>query len=104
MILKRVLMPMLLLGIIFGLSSAAQAQVVTCSATATAATRATATGHTEPAGDLTVKCTSPGGLTSVTTSVLQIDYGVTNTSSSFLGFPSGRPVALAACTGSFTCS
>ena len=63
MILKRVLMPLFVLGIIFGLSSVAHAQV-TCAATSVPASRATATGHTEVTGDVTVTCTSSAAVTS----------------------------------------
>jgi hypothetical protein len=87
-------MPLMVLGIIFGLSSAAQAQggPYTCAITATPASRATATGHTETSGDLLVTCTAPAGAAAASAAVLNVDYGVSITNST--AHPPGRPITI----------
>src|SRR5690242_4492103 len=107
MILKRVLMPMFVLGIIFGLSSVAHAQAVCALAVPSPTPRAVLTGHTEPAGDVTITCTAPGG-TSVTSGTLIVDYGATITDTSVnpgigqTAWPSGlTAIRVANCLGDF---
>src|SRR4029078_4628761 len=99
MISKRFLMPLFVMGIILGLSSVAQAQY-TCSVTATPAARATATGHTETTGDVTITCTAPSGTAATSQAVLQLDYGVSITNS--IAHPPGRPISLVNQTGVLT--
>jgi hypothetical protein len=60
--------------------------------------RATATGHTEQAGDLIFNCTGGGGATTLAS--ITVAYGVTITNS--VGHPTTRPVAISGATGSFT--
>jgi len=85
-------MPLFVMGIILGLSSVASAQY-TCAITATPTSRATATGHTETTGDITVTCTAPAGAAAASTAVYNIDYGVSVTNGT--AFPLGRPITLA---------
>jgi len=113
---KRLLMPILLVGIIFAMTSMAfgQASTVTCgiSAPLGSTPRATATGHTEPiaafsgvlgaagGGDLRVTCQNTSTTTAATpgTVVLTISLGVpiTNTTA----FPTaGAAIRVAATSG-----
>jgi hypothetical protein len=116
MILKRLLMPMLLLGIIFGLSSVAQAQTVLCTATSVppdtypALPRVALTGHTEPVGDVVVTCANTSATTAVvaSTAVMTIDYGGTLQNSELgvlapLQTATFAPMTLSNCTGNFVC-
>jgi hypothetical protein len=102
MILKRVLMPTFLLGIIFGLSGVAQAQY-NCSTTAVPIPRVTKTGHTEPMGNVTVNCVPTGAL-STNTATFTINYGPGATIANRTNYPLGKPITLAsvAPTGNFT--
>ncbi|MBI4471636.1 MAG: hypothetical protein HY646_03145 [Acidobacteria bacterium] len=111
MISKRLLMPMLVLGIIFTMGNMAYAQTITCSLGVPLGStpRATATGHTEPiaaggptgdvspptagGGTVRVSCTNTGIAGNVGVVVLTISLGVpiTNTQS--------HPIAGAGSTG-----
>src|SRR5262249_29648971 len=116
MMLKRGLMPMLLLGIIFGLSSVVQAQSVLCTAASVppdsyaALPLVALTGHAEPVGDVVVSCANTSTTTAVaaTTAIMTIDYGGTLQGST-LGVnvgnqtPTYAPMALSNCTGPFVC-
>jgi hypothetical protein len=116
MMLKRGLMPMLLLGIIFGLSSVVQAQSVLCTAASVppdsyaALPLVALTGHAEPVGDVVVSCANTSTTTAVaaTTAIMTIDYGGTLQGST-LGVnvgnqtPTYAPIALSNCTGPFVC-
>jgi hypothetical protein len=97
-LMKRILMPMMVLGVVLALSGVASAQV-TCGISGVAISRATATGHTEPAGDVTVTCTAPAGATGTTGTVVSINYGVIITSTTTQ--PPSAPVRLTNFTGDF---
>lgn len=101
-------MPMFVLGIIFGMSSVAHAQMVCSLSVAAATPRAILTGHTEPAGDVTVTCAAPVVGTVVTSAILIVDYGATITDTSVnpgfgqTAWPSGSTgIRIANCTGDF---
>jgi hypothetical protein len=116
MVFKRVFMPMLVLGIMLGLSSMAYAQTVTCTVGAPlgATGVATATGHTEPiaggvtassppqgtmapaGGTVRVTCVEPAGGGDATTSVgtLTINLGVPITSAVSTTTTNGHPPGL----------
>jgi hypothetical protein len=122
MVFKRVFMPMLVLGIMLGLSSMAYAQTVTCTLSApTGSTGATtATGHTEPiaagttgvpptaaGGTLRVTCVEPAGggdaPTSVGTLTINLGVPITNsaTTTATNGHPPGFGVRVVDGTGAF---
>jgi hypothetical protein len=94
--LKRLLMPVVVLGIMFGMVGAAEA-AISCSVASAPVSRAIATGHTEVAGDLTFLCTGTSGATTTTT--LTVDLGVPITNSTT--YPAGFPIQITGVTGDF---
>jgi hypothetical protein len=98
MILKRVLMPTFLLGIIFGLSGVAQAQY-NCTTTAVPTPIVSRTGHTEPMGSVTVTCTPTGAL-STNTAIFSVNYGPGATIANRATYPAGKGIAVVG-TGNF---
>jgi hypothetical protein len=82
--------------LVMGMATSAYAQL-SCSVASTPVSRATATGHTEQAGDLIFNCTGGGGATTAAT--ITVAYGVTITNNTT--HPAGRPIAVSGQTGSF---
>ena len=93
----KILMPVLALALIIGLSGTAEA-AISCSVASTPVSRATATGHTEPVGDLTFICTGSAGAT--TTATVTLEYGLPITNST--GYPTTAPIRVSNPTGFFT--
>lgn len=64
--------------LILGMSTSAFAQL-NCAISTGTTSRATATGHTEPAGDISFNCTPPAGATATGTASATVSYPVTLT-------------------------
>lgn len=92
----KILVPALAVALVLGLSGTAYAQI-SCSVASTPVSRATATGHTEPVGDITFICV--GGATATTTATVTIDYGATITDNQ--AYPGGKPIAISSPTSDF---
>jgi hypothetical protein len=95
MVKMRHFMPVAAL-LVMGMATSAYAQL-SCSVASTPVSRATATGHTEQAGDLIFNCTGGGGATTAAT--ITVAYGVTITNNTT--HPPTRPIAISGQTGSF---
>jgi hypothetical protein len=86
--------PFLLTALILGLATASFGQE-SCNVASTPVSRATDTGLTEPAGDITFNCTFGGVPT--TTATITIDYGVPITNST--GHPPAKPIQIQTAQG-----
>jgi len=84
----KYILPVFVMVLILGLSSAAFAQE-SCNVASTPVSRATDTGLTEPVGDLIFNCTFGGVAT--TTATMTIDYGVPITNNTV--YPTATPVS-----------
>jgi len=95
----KFLMPLLVL-LVLGMATSAFAQT-SCNVASTPVSRATATGHTEQAGDLIFNCSAVGA-TPTTAATITVSYGgviITNDAT----YPVARPIAITSVTpGSFT--
>ena len=85
--LRKILVPVLAVALLVGFASTAAAQV-TCTVASTPVSRGTATGLTEPVGDISFTCTA-GGAVDVTTATLTIDLGLPITSDETYPDPAG---------------
>jgi hypothetical protein len=89
-------MPLLVI-LLMGMTTTAFAQM-TCSVSSTPVSRATRTGHTELAGDLTFACTEIAGTTN--DARITIDFGAPITNDT--DYPPGGGIAITDATGHFT--
>jgi hypothetical protein len=83
------ILPVFVALLVLGVAGTAFAQE-SCSVASTPVSRATATGLTEPAGDLIFLCTS--GTVATTSATMTVDYGtpITNTT----GWPPAKPISI----------
>jgi hypothetical protein len=95
----KLLMPLAVI-LAMGMATSAFAQM-SCNVASTPVSRATATGHTEQAGDLIFNCSAVGAAPTLP-ATMTLSYGgviITNTAA----FPAGRPIDVTSVTpGSFT--
>src|SRR5262245_10543011 len=92
---KLKLIPLLLL-VCFGFTTRSFGQLI-CSVASTPVSRATSTGHTEPAGDIIFFCT--GGTVPTTAASLSVQYSATVTNDT--AYPASKPIAIRDQTGGF---
>ena len=72
--LRKTLVPVLVVALVMGFAGTAAAQV-TCQVASTPVRRGTATGLTEPVGDISFQCTS-GGAAATDTATLSVEFGL----------------------------
>jgi hypothetical protein len=94
----KLFMPLLVI-LIMGMTTSAFAQL-TCGVASTPVSRATITGHTERAGDLTLTCSAAVGATPTLAATVTIDYGVPITDNTVYPVAPNN-VSIASPTGSF---
>jgi hypothetical protein len=93
--LKKFFVPLMVI-LLMGMTTTAYAQL-TCSVSSTPVSRATQTGHTEPAGDITFTC-APGP-NPTTAATVTIDYNAPITNNE--DYPPGGEIEITNTTGSF---
>jgi hypothetical protein len=97
--LKKLLMPLMVI-LLMGMTTTAFAQL-TCSVSSTPVSRATQTGHTEPAGDLTFTCAEGTGATDDATFTIDFLAPITNDEDYPGVGPAGGGVSITNTTGVF---
>jgi hypothetical protein len=91
----KIFMPLVVI-LLMGTMTTAFAQL-TCSVSSTPVSRATRTGHTEPAGDLTFTCSEGAIATDAATVTVDFNAPITNS----IGYPVGGEVSITNETGVF---
>jgi hypothetical protein len=86
----KYIVPVFVMLLVLGLSNTAFAQL-SCSVASTPVSRATDTGLTEPAGDITFNCAQTSA-TNNSQATITVDYGVPITSTT--DYPVGKPIAI----------
>lgn len=93
----KILMPALVLALVFGFSTVAQAQL-SCQVSSVPVSRVADTTHTGEVGDLNFNCIA--GANAVNTGVLTVDFGLTITNDE-AGNQGGADITLSNLTGEF---
>lgn len=86
------IMPVFVTLLFLGLANTAFAQL-SCNVASTPVSRDTATGLTEPAGDITFSCTQTGATASTAGATITVDYQGTPITNS-TAYPAGKPISV----------